>query len=224
MSPVRVFTARSTGIGIATGVLVAIALEQLLCAPWGLAIRSQSLHSRSRCSGSEYLDGRHRSSSGKGVVPRPGEVGAESRPLGVSSLGGLTRAALNGSREQPSVEKCCNSRAPPCLPAPFRCAATRLPDCRSAHLLLRGPYPRRLRKTRRAFATQLGQAGSGRCREASSRLPRETVGGLQRAPKGGLERAAPGRGPDRHGSRPGARWQRAMSSVSRRRFRWLRLE
>ena len=38
MSPVRVFTARSTGIGIATGVLVAIALEQLVGTPWGLAI------------------------------------------------------------------------------------------------------------------------------------------------------------------------------------------
>jgi len=38
MSPVRVFTARSTGIGIATGLLVALALEQFLGAPWGLAI------------------------------------------------------------------------------------------------------------------------------------------------------------------------------------------
>ena len=38
MTPSRVFTAWSTGIGIATGVLVAIALGQLLDAAWGLAI------------------------------------------------------------------------------------------------------------------------------------------------------------------------------------------
>jgi type IV secretory pathway TrbD component len=38
MTPLRVFTARSTGIGIATGVLVAIALGQLLDAARGLAI------------------------------------------------------------------------------------------------------------------------------------------------------------------------------------------
>jgi hypothetical protein len=38
MPPVRAFTARSTGIGIATGVLVATALAQLLGAAWGLAI------------------------------------------------------------------------------------------------------------------------------------------------------------------------------------------
>ena len=37
MSPVRAFTARSTGIGIATGVLVATALDQLLSAAWALA-------------------------------------------------------------------------------------------------------------------------------------------------------------------------------------------
>ena len=38
MTPLRVFTARSTGIGIATGVLVAIALGQFLGAAWGSAI------------------------------------------------------------------------------------------------------------------------------------------------------------------------------------------
>ena len=38
MTPSRVFTAWSTGIGIATGVLVATALGQLLDAAWGLAI------------------------------------------------------------------------------------------------------------------------------------------------------------------------------------------
>ena len=38
MTSLRVFTARSTGIGIATGVLVAIALGQLLGAAWALAI------------------------------------------------------------------------------------------------------------------------------------------------------------------------------------------
>ena len=38
MTPSRVFTAGSTGIGSATGVLVAIALEQLLGAPRGLTI------------------------------------------------------------------------------------------------------------------------------------------------------------------------------------------
>ena len=36
--PSPVFTARSTGIGIASGVLVALALEQFLGVPWGLAI------------------------------------------------------------------------------------------------------------------------------------------------------------------------------------------
>ena len=35
--PLRVFTARSAGIGIATGMLVAIALEQFLGTAWGLA-------------------------------------------------------------------------------------------------------------------------------------------------------------------------------------------
>ena len=38
MPPLRVFTARSTGIGIGTGALVAIVLGQLLGAAWGLAI------------------------------------------------------------------------------------------------------------------------------------------------------------------------------------------
>ncbi|MCY4518907.1 MAG: hypothetical protein OXB99_16870, partial [Acidimicrobiaceae bacterium] len=37
MPPLRVFTARSAGIGIATGMLVAIALEQFLGTAWGLA-------------------------------------------------------------------------------------------------------------------------------------------------------------------------------------------
>ena len=34
----KVFTARSTGIGIATGVLVVIVFGQLMGAPWGLAV------------------------------------------------------------------------------------------------------------------------------------------------------------------------------------------
>ena len=38
MNPLRVFTARSTGIGMATGVLVAIAFGQLLGVAWGLAV------------------------------------------------------------------------------------------------------------------------------------------------------------------------------------------
>ena len=38
LTALRVFTARSTGIGIATGVLVAIAFGQLLGAAWGLAV------------------------------------------------------------------------------------------------------------------------------------------------------------------------------------------
>ena len=38
MPPLRVFTARSAGIGSATGVLVALALEQLVGTAWGLAI------------------------------------------------------------------------------------------------------------------------------------------------------------------------------------------
>ena len=37
LMPVRVFTAQSTGIGIATGVLAGITLEQFLGATWGLA-------------------------------------------------------------------------------------------------------------------------------------------------------------------------------------------
>ena len=38
MNALRVFTARSTGIGMATGVLVGIAFGQLLGAAWGLAV------------------------------------------------------------------------------------------------------------------------------------------------------------------------------------------
>ena len=38
MNPLRVFTARATGIGMATGVLVGIAFGQLLGAAWGLAV------------------------------------------------------------------------------------------------------------------------------------------------------------------------------------------